>query len=800
MAANISSSSYIFKPAQPTATVAESPDSESSSNSKRPRIDAIAISSLSAGSAEMDASADSLSRKCKWVMKIYTAGEKTLARIYLRTLSNLPQQLLNNALRLSSALSNFSSEERQQLFDIFQAGIEIRLKQLKDTREACFTPGSSMEDCLGEGLRYIAFGQFNPAILKPVYLPDCCFPFKTSGTTSILNIEGVLANIMEFIGDIQPLANVSKEWRHKVHILTSPFIPRIVDHIDGVKKLFEERFDADANFFLVDLIMRTVRTLTSQFTMSTKRILSRLENELYGMLSDKENFEKITDQPYLMKLVLRQKPHLLEFASDDIKSNIEFIKELVKINGVCIKHAAEPLRACHEIVLLAVEQNPVAYEYIDESERECEDIIKLAFPKRGELFCEAPIKVRESREYLKLALTLDGGFTAVKCSLMGDDIWFDNEIVDLALMNDREGEKPILNYRRLPRELKYGRDFNLKACMRNPKEFPYTRDEFRSDFDFCKQYFVTNPSSFVNLYYEEELYEVVPEEVVNTLWLDRDFSLALIMCNEFTDFSKPIIAEWLKYWHKDRELMIAASINLTKEHDVDGTDSEHTGEALRYAHESLLKDVSFIKQIVIKIGTALQWIPVDILLTYDVSVFELALNNNPEAVQWIPQSKLDDHPYLYDLALQGNTEVWLRPQHKSEEESLKLARIAIKRDYRVFKLFPPLFKAKAEFVEVAVKGCSSMILYASPDWRENYWCFRQVLHWNPIAFNYALPQFRSYHYFKISAIGQNCINGLNWSGTYPYSTRLKSYLEDLKNYRSSSSTTSRETSEKERKT
>lgn len=764
-------------------------------STKKSRISGVAANALtSETSVAVACEAEDpirLSRQCKWVIKLYKAGEKTLAQIYLHSLSNLPRRIIDG-----SILPHFTPQQNIELFEVFKDGSGIRLNQLfSGAAISDYTPESSEIARKDEFSRYIVFGYCDPTVLKvTLYYPRCCVPFTNAGSTWIRKLSGntVFSNIMEYMGNIQAVAAVSREWRHIVHSLVAPYIPRIINHIDGIKSLFEERFDADANFLFDDLIMRTVRTLTENFIIRPTSILDELDKQICGMLSNKSLLEKITDQPHLVKRVIKENPKLLETAPAYIQGDVDFIKELVQIDGLCIKYAAPHLRAHPDIILLAIKQNPDAYKFIEGPEKENEVILELTFSKNGKLFCSAPEKVKENRKYLKRALQTDGGFAAVRSALLGEGIWYDREIVDLALMNNRQEEDPILLEPTLPGILKDERDFNLRLCIKNTREFPHTDERFRSDFNFCRLYFLEQPNNFVYLHYEGELLKLIPKPIAKKLWLDRDISLAIIGCNEFTDFNKPIITRWLKVWGKDREVMKAASL-LTCEDD-----ERPFGEALKYADEALFRDVSFIKEVVAEVGLALQWIPADILSTYDVEVFEIALKNNPDADSWVPQRMFDAHPHLYDLALKGNSETWLHVLPKSEEAYLANARVAIKRNYKVFRLFPPSFKARAEFVEAAVKGSADMICFATPDWREDDWKFRQVLYWNPATFNFALPQFRSYHYFKISVIGRHVINSASKGFRESFFMNLLSYLEELKKYRRSSKP-GRDSFERERK-
>lgn len=613
-------------------------------------------------------------------------------------------------------------------------------------------------------------------------------PLKTKSTHVVMtnNIRMftqklVLDNIMEFVGDVQPFAAVNREWRNKIHRLTFPFIPKIVSHINWVNKFFEDRSDAEGNFRLDDLFIRTIRALTENYTSNIKSILDKLDKWLGNMLLVEDYFKNIpADQPSLMKLVIKVRCSLFEFAPDTIKSDVAFVKELVQIKGTCIKHAAPPLKAHREVILLAVQQDPSAYEFIDEALQEDDEVIKLVFPKQGSMFCVAPENVQKNREYLKLALTMNGGFGALQSALLLD-IWNDDELVNLALMNDRTDETPILNDPELPEDRRTDKDFSLKVCIQNPEEFEYTQIEFRSDFDFCKTFFLEHPRYFTELELKDTLETCIPKDVVKRLWEDKEVTLAIIQCDPFPNFREPKYEDWLRMWGKDRDVIEAACIHLTNEED----DMQSRGEALKYADKSLMVDKVFIQKILSQVGLALQWIPDPIRLSYDVEVFESALKNNPDAAKWVPQQMFDTHPQLCDLALQGYTDFWLRSSLKSKQEDLAIAKVAINRNFRVFKLFPAIFKERAEFVEIAVKRDVNMLLVASADWREDYWKFRQVLSWNHKAIHFALPSTHSYHYFKRAAIIRYDLHNTSADTRIPYFQRMEGYYRDIKSYRSS---------------
>lgn len=697
-------------------------------------------------------------QRCQWAVLLYSGGERTLARSYLQDISNIAIHNFLRGVNREGYIPILTPIECWRLLQIFQDRIVTPMDFLMEDTIRSFPCTVEPLSRLQQEERAVVhiFSKRCDKIIVKLTDEKECFPLavKVASKINMNNLSnGVACHIMQFLGYVQPLATLSKNWRNVVHSWTSPFIPRILNHVDWLRHLFQSRLDADALFLLNDLVMQTVRELTENFTLVKEEIIQRIDNKLCRLLKRDSGYcgfqyyKKFLDQPVIMKLLIKKEPQLLANAPDSVKNDFDFIKELVSISGISIKDASEDLRAHPEIIDVALEQNPNAYEFILGSSRENELIVKKVLRFNGTLLRHLPTKMRISFEYLTIAITSqhqypEGRGLAV-LPYTSIYVWDNRELLELILTHNEDGES-VLQHPLLPEKLRTDRDFNLKAVANNVNVEIYNTP-FLNDFTFNKAIFLDNPHFFWNLITNEEGEDVITADMRRLLLADQELVLELII--EANDYSSHY-AKLLSLWKSNSDIIEAAVLRLNNPNNH----FQRDGVALTLADPNLLADPLFIRKIVSRVGLALQHIPPSILSTYDLEVFELALTNNGAAIDCVPPKILANNPRLYLLALKTNGLVWC---HLSEElkKDPALARIAIKANFRVFEFFPLEFRDMAEFVEIAVKADSSMIRFASSDWLEKTEKFEQILRWNGLALEYALPKFHSsYHINKIAIL------------------------------------------------
>lgn len=78
-------------------------------------------------------------------------------------------------------------------------------------------------------------------------------------------------------------------------------------------------------------------------------------------------FEPIhQDNPILMERAVLKHPHALQWASDRLKSDIDFVRKMVSINGYCLQYVHKSFIDNIEIVTIAIKQDPTAITFASE--------------------------------------------------------------------------------------------------------------------------------------------------------------------------------------------------------------------------------------------------------------------------------------------------------------------------------------------------------------------------------------------------------------------------------------------------
>lgn len=701
---------------------------------------------------------ESFYRKCRWSLTLYRGGEKTLSRMLLRTLfsDEILQQIVERWNEGVSPLPNFTHKELWQLFTDLGDRLTPSLKHLREEagHVMCRPIASRTIDPSDEELEYIFSGQ--PVFVNPQSGTMLVATRKSPLVAKKMDLNrlpyDLSTSVMTFVGYIQPLAYVNKQWNYRVNRGISSLVQPIIEHIDWLQDWLKSPLPYRTQFVVNDLFMQTIRELIGHFTDDSREVFKRMDLKIHRLTSGEQGYVtglscNVMRRPESIKSLIKRIPQLLPTTPDSIKEDAGFIEELIRISGMNLQYVPDKFRSDPKFVKLALEQEPIAYQFVLGTARSDEATIKYVFDRNGSMLRHAPEDIRSNPVYIKMAIcsrcpTPEGRGLAVLPYALIENVWNNPEILDCVVVHNKDGES-VLNHPLLPPALKSDRDFNFKAIINNiEKELKYIDLGLRENFEFLKAIMMKNSMQFFHISemtLDDDLDFKLSDDMQEQFLLDKEFILQLFQDDKYE--SDDQLEFLLKHFKSDPDVMLAA------------VRSSIDGRSLKLATHDLFENLIFIKKVVFNKGKALQHIPLYYLLKYPVEVFISALENDGAAIEWVPHEILKDHPEFYAYGLKTNSPLWRWYPDSLKEEHISNAKAAIKKDYRVFEFFPPKFQEMAEFVEIAVKKEPKMIRYATSDWREDPDKFEQALRWNPLVFEFGSPRFKSmYHFNKLAMI------------------------------------------------
>ena len=112
---------------------------------------------------------------------------------------------------------------------------------------------------------------------------------------------------------------------------------------------------------------------------------------------DSEKVAVDTEQP-------RGSGCVLEFASDEMKNNLEAVLAVVGHNGDALRHASWKLKANHDVVLAAVTQSGGALEFASDEIKNDLEVVLAAVTQFGYALQHASMELRGNRQVVLVAV------------------------------------------------------------------------------------------------------------------------------------------------------------------------------------------------------------------------------------------------------------------------------------------------------------------------------------------------------------------------------------------------------------
>ena len=336
----------------------------------------------------------------------------------------------------------------------------------------------------------------------------------------------------------------------------------------------------------------------------------------------------------------------LENLSKEIKTNKDFILELVTQNGLFLEYASEELQSDKEIVLAAITNNGEALRHANEEFLESREFVLLAAKTFGRVF------------------DIKGSWDGFNRRCVPSEFKADKEIVMTALANDGNALQLVSD------EMKADKEVVLFAVSNDGKALEYASDELKADkevvmraiscegldkYSYCIKYALKefNPSKEMVIAIVSKLGDAL-KYASDTFKADKEAVLAAIS-------NKGSALEYASEELKaDKEMVMAALSNggslkhaseeLKADKEVVMIAVQYTTDsgALKYASNELKFDKEIIMAAVSQNGYALKHISDELKANKEVVM--AAVSNNKFALQFASEELQND---LDIIALKG---------------------------------------------------------------------------------------------------------------------------------------------------
>ena len=205
-----------------------------------------------------------------------------------------------------------------------------------------------------------------------------------------------------------------------------------------------------------------------------------------GLLSSEVKSDTEIIKIYISRINLRYGADTLEHVSDELKTNKEFIKSLVSINGFVLKDLTQELKNDKDFVLTAVKQNGGTLKYASDELKADKDVVMAAVSNPyitdvsgnlGGSLKDASDELKADKEIVMMALANKGHTTDYTLSYVAENLKADKEVVIAAVSNDGNALEYASN------TLKADKEVVLAAVSNNGNALEFASAELQNDPD-----------------------------------------------------------------------------------------------------------------------------------------------------------------------------------------------------------------------------------------------------------------------------------------------------------------------------
>lgn len=167
------------------------------------------------------------------------------------------------------------------------------------------------------------------------------------------------------------------------------------DYVKEYHEIPALREDKEITLKVVKKIGTFLEYASERLKNDREVVMTAITSEAEGLISPWEilngkallfaSDELRSDREFMIE-VLQKNPNALEYATDELKNDKDIVTEVVESCGFALKYASDELKNDKEVVLKAVKNNGVALEFASERLRDDKEIIIEAWRSLRECF------------------------------------------------------------------------------------------------------------------------------------------------------------------------------------------------------------------------------------------------------------------------------------------------------------------------------------------------------------------------------------------------------------------------------
>lgn len=206
------------------------------------------------------------------------------------------------------------------------------------------------------------------------------------------------------------------------------------------------------------LYLKSVFEFASDNLKSDKEFVLEMVKKRGSLLYIVDNNLK-SDKEVVLTAV-RQNTCVFQYASDNLKSNREFIFELVEYCGLSIQYASQNLKADREIALRAIKQNPFSLRYLDDKLKADREIVLIAIRGNGNVLEFVDNEFKRNQEVVFKAIKQNGDALKFVDEKLKNDPKFMMKVIRICKNTQIISNDPVL---RTNKELiRFAHKYNMK--------------------------------------------------------------------------------------------------------------------------------------------------------------------------------------------------------------------------------------------------------------------------------------------------------------------------------------------------
>ena len=235
--------------------------------------------------------------------------------------------------------------------------------------------------------------------------------------------------------------------------------------------------------------------------------------------------ERLKNDRYVTLVAVKQDGSSLEYASERLKNDRDVVLIAVKESGYALEYASNELKDDYDIVLTAVKRSGSALRYASKRLKNNYNIVIEAVTKEGDVLSEVSEEMRNNKSIVQVSIQKNGN----NLRFASESLKNDPEVVLEAIKQDPG------YFVHAGREIKNNRNFIAFAAKQKIKILYHISDELKKDRNFIFSILKENPENFTDIPYSyynvnfaKDLYLANPEAIN---YIPKDIKNRMIIYN-----------------------------------------------------------------------------------------------------------------------------------------------------------------------------------------------------------------------------------------------------------------------------